>query len=88
MQIPQDRLALTAALRAKRDAEISSDESMMIRAIDTVLASKPKALADYRVGKPAALHQLIGLVKKLEPDLDGKAIMAKVQERLKDVQVG
>jgi aspartyl-tRNA(Asn)/glutamyl-tRNA(Gln) amidotransferase subunit B len=56
-----------------------SDTAAIDAAIDAMLATNPKSLADYKGGKAAALGGLVGLVMK-----SGKGLNAKlVQERLK-----
>lgn len=56
-----------------------SDTSAIDSAIDAMLATNPKPLADYKAGKQQALGGLVGLVMK-----NGKGLNAKlVQERLK-----
>ena len=56
-----------------------SDTAAIDTAIDAMLATNPKSLADYKGGKQAALGGLVGLVMK-----SGKGLNAKVvQERLK-----
>jgi Asp-tRNA(Asn)/Glu-tRNA(Gln) amidotransferase B subunit len=86
MDIPQDRLALAAAMRAKRESDVESEavekNAIMDRAIDRVLASKPKALADFSAGKASALNVLVNLVRRLEPDLDGAAVLSAIREKL------
>jgi aspartyl-tRNA(Asn)/glutamyl-tRNA(Gln) amidotransferase subunit B len=56
-----------------------SDTSAIDAAIDAMIASNPKPLADYKAGKQSALGALVGMVMK-----SGKGLNAKmVQERLK-----
>src|SRR2546428_10294333 len=56
-----------------------SDESAIAAAVDAVLAENPKAVADYRAGKPRALGALVGPVMKR---MGGKADPAVVNRLL------
>jgi aspartyl-tRNA(Asn)/glutamyl-tRNA(Gln) amidotransferase subunit B len=58
----------------------STDTGAIDAAIDAMIASNPKPLADYRAGKASAIGALVGMVMK-----QGKGLNAKiVQERLKE----
>ncbi|OLE75951.1 MAG: hypothetical protein AUG02_06170 [Chloroflexi bacterium 13_1_20CM_2_70_9] len=56
-----------------------SDESAIAAAVDAVLGENPKAVADYRAGKPRALGALVGPVMKR---MGGKADPAVVNRLL------
>jgi aspartyl-tRNA(Asn)/glutamyl-tRNA(Gln) amidotransferase subunit B len=57
----------------------SSDLGAVDAAIDALLATNPRPVADYKAGKQAALGALVGMVMK-----SGRGLNAKVvQERLK-----
>jgi aspartyl-tRNA(Asn)/glutamyl-tRNA(Gln) amidotransferase subunit B len=56
-----------------------SDTGPIDAAIDAMIATNPKPLADYKAGKASALGALVGMVMK-----QGKGLNPKlVQERLK-----
>ncbi|MEZ0267925.1 MAG: Asp-tRNA(Asn)/Glu-tRNA(Gln) amidotransferase GatCAB subunit B, partial [Phycisphaerae bacterium] len=60
----------------------SSDTGAVDAAIDTLIASNPRPLADYKAGKQAALGALVGMVMKNAKGLSAKVVQERLKERL------
>ncbi len=59
-----------------------SDTGAIDAAIDAVLATKPKAVDDYKGGKKAALGGIVGLVMKQGKGLNAKLVQQRLVEKL------
>jgi aspartyl-tRNA(Asn)/glutamyl-tRNA(Gln) amidotransferase subunit B len=59
-----------------------SDMSAIDAAIDKMLASNPKPLADYRAGKQTAMGALVGMVMKSGKGLNPKMVQERLRSRL------
>ena len=60
-----------------------SDESAIAAAVDAVLAENPKAVADYRAGKPRALGALVGpVMKRMGGKVDPAVVNRLLAERI------
>ena len=59
-----------------------SDTGAIDAAIDTVIASNPKPLQEYRAGKQAALGALVGAVKKVDKGFDAKVVQERLRAKL------
>ncbi len=59
-----------------------SDTSAIDAAIDAMIASNPKSLADYKAGKQSAMGSLIGMVMKSGKGLNPKMVSERLKERL------
>ena len=60
----------------------SSDTSAVDAAIDSLLATNPPAVQDYRSGKQAALGSLVGLVMKSTKGLNPKLVQEALKKKL------
>jgi aspartyl-tRNA(Asn)/glutamyl-tRNA(Gln) amidotransferase subunit B len=60
----------------------SSDTGAVDAAIDALIASNPKPLADYKAGKQAAMGALVGMVMKNAKGLNAKVVQERLKERL------
>jgi aspartyl-tRNA(Asn)/glutamyl-tRNA(Gln) amidotransferase subunit B len=81
-----DRLAERDASPAELAASLGltqvSDTSAIDAAIDAMLATNPKPLADYRAGKQSALGALVGMVMKSGRGLNPKMVQDRLRSRL------
>ena len=60
-----------------------SDESAIAAAVDAVLGENPKAVADYRAGKPRALGALVGpVMKRMGGKVDPAVVNRLLAERI------
>ena len=59
-----------------------SDMSAIDAAIDAMLASNPKPLADFRAGKQTAMGALVGMVMKSGKGLNPKMVQERLRSRL------
>jgi aspartyl-tRNA(Asn)/glutamyl-tRNA(Gln) amidotransferase subunit B len=60
-----------------------SDTGRIDAAIDAMIASNPKPLADYKSGKLSALGALVGMVMKNGKGLNPKLVQERIKEKLK-----
>jgi len=60
----------------------SSDTGAVDAAINALIASNPRPLADYKAGKQAALGALVGMVMKNAKGLSAKVVQERLKERL------
>ena len=60
-----------------------SDTGPIDAAIDAMIASNPKPLADYKSGKLSALGALVGMVMKNGKGLNPKLVLERLKEKLK-----
>ena len=81
-----DRLAQADAPPGQIAAELGlaqvSDTSAIDSAIDTMLASNPRPLQDYRAGKQAAFNALFGMVMKNAKGLNPKMVQEQLRRKL------
>ena len=61
---------------------VSSDSSAIDAAIDALIASNPKPLADYRAGKQAAVGALVGMLMRSVKGLNPKVVQERLKEKL------
>jgi aspartyl-tRNA(Asn)/glutamyl-tRNA(Gln) amidotransferase subunit B len=59
-----------------------SDTSAIDAAIDAMIATNPKSLADYKAGKQSAMGSLIGMVMKNGKGLNPKLVSERLREKL------
>jgi len=59
-----------------------SDTSAIDAAIDSMLATNPRPLADYRAGKQAAFNALFGMVMKNAKGLNPKMVQEQLRRKL------
>ena len=59
-----------------------SDTSAIDAAIDQMIASNPKPLADYQAGKQSAMGALVGMVMKSGKGLNPKMVQERLKARL------
>jgi aspartyl-tRNA(Asn)/glutamyl-tRNA(Gln) amidotransferase subunit B len=59
-----------------------SDTTAIDAAIDTMIASNPKSLVDYKAGRTAALGSLVGMVMKSGKGLNPKMVQERLKEKL------
>jgi aspartyl-tRNA(Asn)/glutamyl-tRNA(Gln) amidotransferase subunit B len=59
-----------------------SDTGTIDAAIDALIASNPKPLADYKAGKPTALGALVGSIMKSSKGLNPKLVQERLKARL------
>ena len=76
-----DPVSIIKALEKKNSEQIS-DESVIEEAVRKAISTNPAAVEDYKKGKEASLHFLVGQVMKLTK---GKAAPAAVIELLKNI---
>jgi aspartyl-tRNA(Asn)/glutamyl-tRNA(Gln) amidotransferase subunit B len=69
-------------LAAKLGLTQNSDSSAIDAAIDAMLATNPKPLADFKAGKATALGALVGMVMKNGKGLNPKMVQDRLKERL------
>ena len=60
----------------------SSDTGAIDAAIDTLLATNPPAVQDYRNGKQAALGSLVGMIMKSTKGLNPKMVQESLKKKL------
>ncbi|MHB8717377.1 MAG: Asp-tRNA(Asn)/Glu-tRNA(Gln) amidotransferase subunit GatB [Candidatus Dormibacteria bacterium] len=71
------------AIVAERGLGQVSDAAVLRRHVDEVMASNPRAVADYRAGKQAAIGSLVGQVMKATGGrADARAVTAILREQL------
>jgi len=59
-----------------------SETTAIDQAIDSALAANPKAVADFKSGKQAALGSLVGAVMKTGKGLNPKVVQERLREKL------
>ena len=61
-----------------------SDTAAIDSAIDAAIAGNPKAVADFKCGKQAALGSLVGAVMKSAKGLNPKMVQERLREKLQN----
>jgi aspartyl-tRNA(Asn)/glutamyl-tRNA(Gln) amidotransferase subunit B len=81
-----DRLAEADAPAAQIATELGliqvSDTAAIDTAIDAAIAANPKAVADFKSGKQAALGSLVGAVMKSGKGLNPKLVQERLRQKL------
>lgn len=60
----------------------TTDTGAVDAAIDAVLATNPKPLADYKAGKQSAMGALVGMVMKSAKGMNAKLVQERLKEKL------